>query len=57
LLQAEEKRYVVFLSMRGWAGMKEFWRLSQALSYLYPSGSEEKRWIDGVLARKKGLGF
>ena len=34
-----------------------FWRLAQALSALYPSGSEEKRWVDGVLARKKGLGF
>jgi putative DNA methylase len=36
---------------------QRFWRLAQVLSYLYPSGSEEKRWIDGVLARKKGLGF
>jgi hypothetical protein len=34
-----------------------FWRLAQALSALYPSPSEEKRWIDGVLARKKQLGF
>lgn len=34
-----------------------FWRLSQALSALYPSDSNEKRWVDGVLARKKGLGF
>ncbi|MBN1922773.1 MAG: DUF1156 domain-containing protein [Anaerolineae bacterium] len=34
-----------------------FWRLAQALSALYPLGSEEKRWVDGVMARKKGLGF
>ncbi len=34
-----------------------FWRLAQALSALYPAGSDEKRWVDGVLARKKGLGF
>ena len=34
-----------------------YWRLAQALSALYPPGSEEKRWVDGVLARKKGLGF
>jgi hypothetical protein len=34
-----------------------FWRLAQALSALYPAGADEKRWIDGVLARKKGLGF
>jgi hypothetical protein len=34
-----------------------FWRLAQALSALYPAGTEEKRWVDGVLNRKKGLGF
>lgn len=34
-----------------------FWRLAQALSALYPVSSEEKRWVDGVLARKKGLGL
>jgi adenine-specific DNA methylase len=34
-----------------------FWKLAQALSALYPKGSEEKRWVDGVLAKKKGFGF
>ncbi len=34
-----------------------FWRLAQALSALYPSVTEEKRWADGVLGRKKGLGL
>jgi adenine-specific DNA methylase len=34
-----------------------FWRLAQALSALYPAGSDEKRWVDGVLARKKQFGF
>ena len=34
-----------------------FWRLGQALSALYPPNSNEKRWVDGVMARKKGLGF
>jgi adenine-specific DNA methylase len=34
-----------------------FWKLAQALSALYPSSTDEKRWVDGVLARKKGLGF
>ncbi|HWA27558.1 MAG TPA: NADAR domain-containing protein [Lacunisphaera sp.] len=34
-----------------------FWRLAQALSALYPGSSQEKRWVDGVLARKKGLGL
>ncbi len=34
-----------------------FWRLAQALSALYPSSTDEKRWVDGVLARKKGLGL
>jgi hypothetical protein len=35
----------------------KFWRLAQALSALYPSRSDEKRWVDGVLARKKQFGF
>jgi adenine-specific DNA methylase len=34
-----------------------FWRLAQALSALYPVGTEEKRWVDGVFGRKKGLGL
>ncbi len=34
-----------------------FWRLAQALSALYPLKTDEKRWVDGVLARKKGLGL
>jgi len=34
-----------------------FWKLAQALSALYPIGTDEKRWVDGVLARKKGLGL
>ena len=33
------------------------WELAQAFSALYPGGSDEKRWVDGVLARKKGLGL
>ena len=36
---------------------QSFWSLAQALSALYPSNVEEKRWVDGLLARKKGLGF
>ena len=36
---------------------QRFWRLAQALSALYPAHTEEKRWVDGLLARKKGLGF
>jgi adenine-specific DNA methylase len=34
-----------------------FWRLAQAFSALYPTATDEKRWVDGVLARKKGLGL
>jgi hypothetical protein len=34
-----------------------FWKLAQSLSALYPAGSDEKRWVDGVLARKKSFGF
>ena len=32
-----------------------FWRVGQALSALYPAGSDEKRWVDGVLARRKSF--
>jgi adenine-specific DNA methylase len=46
-----------FLVEEGVGRDNRFWRLAQALSALYPAGSEEKRWVDGVLARKKGLGF
>ncbi|MCH8150361.1 MAG: hypothetical protein IH987_20685 [Planctomycetes bacterium] len=34
-----------------------FWKLAQCLSALYPKSTDEKRWVDGVLARKKGLGL
>ncbi len=34
-----------------------YWALANALSALYPPATDEKRWVDGVLARKKGLGF
>ena len=34
-----------------------FWKLAQSLSALYPPATDEKRWVDGVLARKKGLGL
>ncbi|GJQ59322.1 MAG: hypothetical protein D8M57_07675 [Candidatus Scalindua sp. AMX11] len=34
-----------------------FWRLANALSALSPIVTDEKRWVDDVLARKKALGF
>ncbi len=46
-----------FLVEDGIGALPAFWKLAQALSALYPTGSDEKRWVDGVLARKKGLGF
>ncbi|MCU1304908.1 MAG: adenine-specific methylase [Candidatus Sulfotelmatobacter sp.] len=46
-----------FLVDEGAGKDERLWRLAQVLSYLYPKASDEKRWIDGVLARKKGLGF
>jgi hypothetical protein len=36
---------------------ERLWRLAQALSALYAVATDEKRWVDGVLARKKSLGF
>jgi adenine-specific DNA methylase len=46
-----------FLVGEGIGQDQRFWRLSQALSALYPKGTDERRWVEGVLARKKGLGF
>jgi hypothetical protein len=46
-----------FLVEEGAGRDQRFWRLAQALSALYPAGTEEKRWVEGVLGRKKGLGF
>jgi hypothetical protein len=46
-----------FLVEEGIGQDERFWRLAQALSALYPAGTDEKRWVDGLLARKKGLGF
>ena len=46
-----------FLVEEGVGREPRFWKLAQALSALYPAGSEEKRWVDGVHARKKSLGF
>ena len=46
-----------FLVSDGVGQDQRFWRLAQALSALYPKGTDERRWVEGVLARKKGLGF
>lgn len=46
-----------FLVDEGVGRDERFWRLAQALSALYPAGTEERRWVEGVMARKKGLGF
>ncbi len=46
-----------FLVEDGSGKDQRFWTLAQALSALYPRSSDEKRWVDGVLARKKGLGL
>jgi len=48
------KRFIVD---DGVGGDARFWKLAQSLSALYPAGSDEKRWVDGVLARKKSFGF
>jgi putative DNA methylase len=46
-----------FLVDEGIGKDARFWKLAQSLSALYPAGIDEKRWVDGVLARKKGLGL
>jgi len=34
-----------------------FWKLADNLVKFYPPGTDERRWVEGVLARKKGLGL
>ena len=46
-----------FLVEEGIGADQRYWKLAQAFSALYPTGTDEKRWVDGVLSRKKGLGF
>jgi adenine-specific DNA methylase len=46
-----------FLVDEGAGRDARFWRLAQALAALYPTGTDERRWVEGLLARKKGLGF
>jgi hypothetical protein len=46
-----------FLVDEGAGSDARFWRLAQALAALYPVGTDERRWVEGVLARKKQLGF
>jgi len=46
-----------FLIDDGVGSDEKFWKLADALNALYPAGSEEQRWIQGLLAKKKGMGF
>lgn len=46
-----------FLVEDGVGKEARFWKLADNLNKLYPSGTEERRWVEGVLARKKGLGL
>ena len=46
-----------FLIEDGVGRDSRYWSLANALSALYPPNTDEKRWVDGVLARKTGLGF
>ncbi len=46
-----------FLVTDGIGRDQRFWSLAQSLAALYPTGTDERRWVEGVLARKKGLGF
>jgi hypothetical protein len=46
-----------FLVEEGVGRDDRFWRLAQALAALYPPSTDERRWVEGVMGRKKGLGF
>lgn len=46
-----------FLVEEGAGRERAFWTLADALSRLYPSHSPEKRWVDGLIARRRSLGI
>jgi adenine-specific DNA methylase len=46
-----------FLVEDGVGKDQQFKKLAQALVALYPTGSDEKRWAEGVMSRMKGLGL
>jgi adenine-specific DNA methylase len=46
-----------FLVEEGIGKDPQFKKLAQALVALYPVGSDEKRWAEGVMSRMKGLGL
>jgi adenine-specific DNA methylase len=46
-----------FLVTDGAGRDSRFWHLADALCKLYPTGTDERRWVEGVMARKKSLGF
>jgi hypothetical protein len=46
-----------FLVDDGVGSDQRFWGLANALAMLYPRNVEEKRWAEGIMAKKKGLGF
>jgi len=55
--EAQSEALRTFLVDEGVGRDGRFWRLADSLSRLYPFASQEKRWVDGLLARKKGLGL
>ena len=46
-----------FLVEEGVGTDGRLWKLAQSLAALYPPGTDERRWVEGVLAWKKGLGL
>jgi putative DNA methylase len=46
-----------FLVDDGGGKDQRFWSLANALAALYPRNTNERRWVEGVLARKRGLGL
>ena len=51
------RRFAAFLLTKALAETRDSGGWLRFSRSLYPKTSDEKRWIDGVLARKKGLGF
>jgi hypothetical protein len=46
-----------FLIEDGVGKDERFWKLAQSFTALYPEGTDERRWVEGVQTFKKSLGF
>jgi adenine-specific DNA methylase len=57
LLHAAGKSELLKIFLMEHGKNSKFWTLAQAFAALYPVGTDERRWVEAVMARKKTLGL